>query len=48
MTELHNEECHIFLHTRYAFDKINKDETGGTCGMCGGRGEVHEGIGAEM
>jgi hypothetical protein len=49
VTELHNEECHIFLRTRYyAFDKINKDETGGACGMYVGRGEVHEGIGAEM
>lgn len=46
---MRNEECHIFLCTRYfSFDKINKDEMGGACVMYVGRGEVHNGIGAEM
>jgi len=49
VTELHNEECLIFLYTRYySFDKINKDELGGACRMYVGRGEMHKGIGAEI
>jgi hypothetical protein len=49
VTESLNEECHIFLRTKYySVDEINEDELGGVCSMCVGKGEAHEGIAGEM